>query len=180
MEFINEMLLSAGMMLPDWAFWLVIIVIGLLVAMFYIFPKQLKQAAEEYDIPYDTVDSLVKMAGSLAVRLWVLRKSVEETEKVARIKNVALTIEMLYPSTSSIRLSQLVAELETAIAQKFQGGELAQHNNVIEDLRDNLVAELVTVGPYIKDNERDPMVNPQEVAVWIEKGIRGVGTAISR
>lgn len=170
----QEMLLGWGVALPDWLFWMLILLIVLVVGGFYVFNKKAKQLAVKYDIPFDKVDGMVRMMASLAIRLYVLKKGVEETNKIARIKNIALTIDLMYPNVSSIRLSTLVTELELAIGRKFSGDELVAHKRVVNELQTNIVKELIPVGMHIQDNENDPIINPREIAVWINKGISAV------
>ena len=174
MEIIQETLLDWGLMLPDWAFWTLLIVIAIIVVGFYLFGKSIKKVTDKYEIPFDTVDGIVKMMASLAIRLYVLKKGVEETKKVARIKNVAMTIDAMYPAQSSIRLSELINEVEVAMAKKFGGNELIEHKAVLTDLKHSIVKELIPVGVHIKDNENDPLINPREVASWINKGVSAV------
>lgn len=174
MEIIQETLLGWGLMLPEWAFWTLLIIIAVIVIGFYLFGKSIKKVTDKYDIPFDTVDGMVKMMASLAIRLYVLKKGVEETNKVARIKNVALTIDIMYPAQSSIRLSQLIDEVEAAMAKKFGGSELIEHKVVLTDLKHSIIKELIPVGVHIKDNENDPLINPREVASWITKGVNAV------
>lgn len=174
MDMFQEMLLGWGVALPDWLFWMLIVLIVLVVGGFYVFNKKAKQLAVKYDIPFDKVDGMVRMMASLAIRLYVLKKGVEETNKIARIKNIALTIDLMYPNVSSIRLSTLVTELELAIGRKFSGDELVAHKRVVNELQTNIVKELIPVGMHIQDNENDPIINPREIAVWINKGISAV------
>lgn len=177
MEMIQDTILNFGANLPDWLFYAVLVAVAIAVACFYIFSKQVRATAEKYDIKYETVDGMVKMVASLAIRLYVIKKGVEETAKVSRIKNIAATIDIMYPTDSSIRLSQLVSEVERAVARKFQGAELVQHQTVIEDIRNSIITELVNVGDKIKDNEHDPIINPKQVAHWIDKGVKAVEIA---
>lgn len=174
MEIIQETLLGWGVLLPDWAFWLVLVIIGVTVIGFYLFGKSIKKVTDKYDIPFETVDGMVKMMASLAIRLYVLKKGVEETNKIARIKNIAMTIDIMYPPQSSIRLSQLILETELAIGKKFGGSELIEHKVILTDLKHSIVKELIPVGTHIKDNENDPIINPREVASWIAKGVAAV------
>lgn len=174
MEIIQETLLGWGVLLPDWAFWAVLVAIAIIVIGFYLFGKSIKKVTDKYDIPFETVDGMVKMMASLAIRLYVLKKGVEETNKIARIKNIAMTIDIMYPAQSSIRLSQLITETELAMGKKFGGNELIEHKVVLTDLKNSIIKELIPVGVHIKDNENDPIINPHEVASWINKGINAV------
>ena len=177
MDFFNNLVADWGVVIPEWLFWSILAVVGVLALAFYLFSKQIRTVTDKYDIPYDRVDGVVKMLAMLAVRLYVVRKGVEETDKIARIKNVAFMVDMLYPTDSSIRLSQLVSEIEQAAARKYTGIELTQHKKVVEDIQSNILKEVVKVGDKVKDNENDPFVNPQDISKWMKKGIDAVGIA---
>lgn len=159
---------------PDWLFWLFIAVVVVVVLGFIIFNKKVREFTDKHDIEYDDVDSMVRMLASLAIRIYVLKKGVEETEKVSRIKNIALMIDMLYPNKSSIRLSNLVTELEIALGRKFSGDELIEHKRTVVGLQQSIVTELLPVGKHIRDNENDPIVNPHDISAWINKGVSAV------
>lgn len=171
---IQEFFLNFAVGLPEWVFWTFTITVALIVAAFFLFSHRIKKVTDKYEIPFEAVDGMVRMMASLAIRLYVLRKGVEETNKISRIKNVASTIDLLYPTQSSIRLSKLVTEVEVAMAKKFTGAELEKHQSVIVDLQHSIIKELLPVGSHIKDNENDPVINPKEVAQWISKGVSAV------
>lgn len=174
MNTIQEVLLNYGLMLPDWAFWALMVAVWICVIGFYVFGRQVKTASEKYDIPFDKVDGMVRMMASLAIRLYVLKKGVEETQKVDRIRTLAGVIDSIYPVQSNIRLSQLVYELEKEMNKKFSGSELTQYKAIVEDIQANIVKELIPVGSHIHDNEKDPYIDPREVSAWINKGVRAV------
>lgn len=174
MEMIQTTLLNYGVLLPDWLFWTIMAVVAVVVLAFFFFSKHIRKVTDKYDIPFDKVDGMVKVMASLAIRLYVLKRGVEEAKKVDRIKNIALTIDLLYPSQSSIRLSSLVTELEKSIGKNFNGTELSEHRAVIKDIQQSILNELAPVGSHVNDNEKDPIINPHEIATWIEKGVRAV------
>ena len=174
MEILQDMLLNYGVSMPEWVFWLFIVIVAILVIVFYVFGAHVKKLTAKYDIPFEDVDDMVKMMASLAIRLYVLRKGVEETNKIARIKNISQAIDIFYPTESRIRLSALVAELELEVSKSFSGAELVEHKILLSDMHTSILNELIPVGQHIKDNERDPVVDPKQVAAWINKGISAV------
>jgi hypothetical protein len=174
MDFINNLITEWSYVIPEWLFWTILAVVGVLVVAMYFFSKRVRKVTDKYDIPFDRVDGIVKMLAMLAVRLYVVRKGVEETDKITRIKNVAFMVDTLYPTESSVRLSQLVTEIELAAGRKYTGNELLKHNQIVVDIQSNILKEVIKVGDKVADNENDPLVNPRDIGKWIQKGIEAV------
>lgn len=174
MDFLISVVNDLGAGIPDWLMWVILAIVLVLVIGFFFFSKKLKAVAKEHDVDFDKVDGLVKMLAMLAVRLYVVKKGVEETAKVERIKNVAGMVDMLYPTDSSIRLSQLVDELDNVAVGKFTGADYVAHKEIVTDLKENILHEVVKVGDKVNDNEYDPIINPQDISKWIKKGINAV------
>lgn len=174
MDFINNLITEWAGVLPEWLFWTILVVVAVCVFSMYFFSKHVRKVTDKYDIPFDRVDGIVKMLAMLAVRLYVVRKGVEETDKIARIKNVALMVDTLYPTESSVRLSQLVTELEQAAGRKYAGNELLKHTQIVTDIQNNILKEVVKVGDKVNDNQHDPFINPHDISKWMQKGIDAV------
>lgn len=174
MEFLITLVNDMGGHIPNWLMWAFLGLVLVLVVGFYFFSKQLKKVAVKHDVDFDKVDGLVKMLAMLAVRLYVVKKGVEDTQKVERIKNVAEMVDALYPTDSSIRLSQLIDDLDNMSASKFVGGDYIKHKEIVVDLKENILHEVVKVGDKVNDNEHDPIINPQDISKWIKKGLSAV------
>lgn len=174
METVTNQLLNMAATLPTWAFWIVFTVILGTAISSYLFPSFWQRLSEKTGIKYSQVDAIVKSLGMLAVRMYVIKQSIDESRKVEDIKAVNEVIQHIALGKKEMRLSELVDRTEVTLAKLYLGDRLLDRIDIIRDIQKQIVKELIKVGSKVNDNEKDPMVNPQDVVSWINKGVKSV------
>lgn len=174
MENLSNLFLNFSTSLPNWAFYIVFGVILATAISSYLFPNFWLKTSQRIGMNYTQVDSIVKGLGMLAVRMYVLKQSIDETRKIEDIKAVSDVIQNIALGKKEMRLSELVNRTETDLTRLYLGDRLLDRVDIVRDIQKNIVKELVKVGDKVNDNEKDPMVNPQDVVAWINKGVKSV------
>ena len=174
METLTNQFLNVVTTLPTWAFWIVFIVILGTAISSYLFPSFWKRLSERTGFKYSQVDAIVKSLGMLAVRMYVIKQSIDESRKVEDIKAVNEVIQHIALGKKEMRLSELVDRTEITLTKLYLGDRLLDRIDIIRDIQKQIVKELIKVGSKVNDNEKDPMVNPQDVVSWINKGVKSV------
>lgn len=174
METLTNQFLNVVTALPSWAFWIVFIVILGTAISSYLFPSFWQRLSEKTGFKYSQVDAIVKSLGMLAVRMYVIKQSIDESRKVEDIKAVNEVIQHIALGKKEMRLSELVDRTEVTLAKLYLGDRLLDRIDIIRDIQKQIVKELIKVGSKVNDNEKDPMVNPQDVVTWINKGVKSV------
>lgn len=179
MEMVESVILNQFTGLPDWVTWAFLAAAGLLFAGFYIFPKQIRSFTDKYNIPFDGVDAAVRRIAMLAVRLYVVKRGIDDTRKIEKMQTIALVIDSVYPSKgTSLRVSELVNTLSLEMARKYGGRLLDEHIELVNDISETIVNEVSKVGSKVNDNENDPLINTKDVSDWIKKGTKSVSKLI--
>lgn len=160
--------------LPQWVFWSFIVVAAILAITFYLFPKQIRSFSDKYHVSFAGLDNAVRRIAMLAVRLYVVKKGIEDTRMITHMKSVAQMIDTLYPKNTGIKLSELVETMNQELAKQYGGSVLGKNKEIVEGITTAMVSEIVKVGDKVKDNENDPMVNPREISSWIKKGVNTI------
>ena len=174
METLTNQFLNVVTTLPTWAFWIVFIVILGTAISSYLFPSFWKRLSERTGFKYSQVDAIVKSLGMLAVRMYVVKQSIDESRKVEDIKAVNEVIQHIALGKKEMRLSELVDRTEVTLTKLYLGDRLQDRIDIIRDIQKQIIKELIKVGSKVNDNEKDPMVNPQDVVGWINKGVKSV------
>ena len=174
METLTNQFLNVVTTLPTWAFWIVFIVILGTAISSYLFPSFWKRLSERTGFKYSQVDAIVKSLGMLAVRMYVVKQSIDESRKVEDIKAVNEVIQHIALGKKEMRLSELVDRTEVTLTKLYLGDRLQDRIDIIRDIQKQIIKELIKVGSKVNDNEKDPMVNPQDVVSWINKGVKSV------
>ena len=106
--------------------------------------------------------------------MYVIKQSIDESRKVEDIKAVNEVIQHIALGKKEMRLSELVDRTEITLTKLYLGDRLLDRIDIIRDIQKQIVKELIKVGSKVNDNEKDPMVNPQDVVSWISKGVKSV------
>lgn len=167
-DFVNVGIDTWGHLIPIQIVWVVLAFAGIVAAACYLFPKKVKQFVNKHDVEFERVDGLARVLMELALRLWVSKKGVENTKDLARIKDIARLIDTLYPTNSSIRLSDLIKQLERTTRQSdVRHGTLQEYDETLQEIKYSLLSEVVKVGNQVKDNEHNPLVNTKDLSRWL-------------
>ena len=134
----------------------------------------MQKLSEKTGFKYSQVDAIVKSLGMLAVRMYVVKQSIDESRKVEDIKAVNEVIQHIALGKKEMRLSELVDRTEVTLTKLYLGDRLQDRIDIIRDIQKQIIKELIKVGSKVNDNEKDPMVNPQDVVGWINKGVKSV------
>lgn len=174
MGIIDQLFLNQITLLPQWAVWSFIAVAIVLAAAFYLFPKQISNFSDKYHVSFIGLDNAVRRIAMLAVRLYVVKRGIDDTRTITHMKAVSQIIDTLYPKNTGIKLSELVEAMNQELEKRYAGSVLDKNKEIVEGVTTAMVSEIVKVGDKVKDNENDPMVNPREISSWIKKGVNTI------
>ena len=174
MGIIDQLFLNQITLLPQWAVWSFIAVAIVLAAAFYLFPKKISNFSDKYHVSFIGLDNAVRRIAMLAVRLYVVKRGIDDTRTITHMKAVSQIIDTLYPKNTGIKLSELVEVMNQELEKRYTGSALDKNKEIVEGVTTAMVSEIVKVGDKVKDNENDPMVNPREISSWIKKGVNTI------
>ena len=159
---------------PDGVMWGVIIITVILVVMVYMFPRQVDVTINKpFPVTTGVVFSIQRIA-MLAVRLYVVQRGIDDNHKLLKFESIALLIDKLYLYTTKIRLSQLVYEIQVELNRQNVDKRLNDQTYMIKDIQHRIVQELAYIGTKVNDNEKDPLINPNDISNWIRLGISDI------
>ena len=153
MDIIDQLFLNQITFLPHWAVWSFIIVAAILATAFYLFPKQINNFSDKYHVSFIGLDNAVRRIAMLAVRLYVVKRGIEDTRTITHMRAVSQIIDTLYPKNTGVKLSELVEAMNQELEKRYGGSALEKNKEIVEGITTAMVSEIVKVGDKVQQGD---------------------------
>lgn len=168
--------LQWALSLPEWV---AIVFLGACLAAFallYVFKVQVSNYGSKVGITFDQVEPVVKTLTMFAIQLFVMKQGLQESRRISQLRMIAQTIDSMYDTKSTLRVSELVRAMDNALMRNSEDFDINAHERaeLVKEMAARIVKEVQTVGNKVNDNENDPIVRPSDVAVWINNTINTI------